>query len=192
MENQDHQIAIEEDVVTTRTVITRIASGVLAIGITIVIIVYRNSLLSSSVFGYPGVFLVSVVGNATVFLPVPSFAVTYAAGDVLNPYLVGIASGVGAAIGEMTGYFAGIAGQGVIQRRYTNWYVRLRGWIEKYGMFGIFGLALIPNPLFDVAGVIAGASKMAWWRFLIAASFGKSLRFIGLALFGAFTLGGSA
>ena len=58
-------------------------------------------------FGYLGVFLASLIGSATIILPVPSFALVIAAGSQLDPLWVGIISGAGAAIGELTGYGLG-------------------------------------------------------------------------------------
>jgi membrane protein YqaA with SNARE-associated domain len=52
----------------------------------------------------------------------------------------------------------------------------------------IFALAFIPNPLFDIAGVIAGGLKIAWWRFLVSCAAGRILRYVLLAAIGGFTL----
>jgi membrane protein YqaA with SNARE-associated domain len=43
-------------------------------------------------------------------------------------------------------------------------------------MLTIFLLAAIPNPIFDVGGIIAGALQMKGWKFLVAAALGKSIR----------------
>jgi membrane protein YqaA with SNARE-associated domain len=61
--------------------------------------------------------------------------------------------------------------------------------IEKYGPLGIFALAFVPNPIFDVAGVAAGAIKMPVWKFALAAICGKVLRYVLLAYAGGFAYG---
>ena len=48
----------------------------------------------------------------------------------------------------------------------------------------IFKLAAIPNPLFDIGGLVAGALGMPIWRFLLSVWLGKSLRFALLATIG--------
>jgi membrane protein YqaA with SNARE-associated domain len=154
-----------------------------AIGITVVIYIFRDQIQQYDRLGYPGVFLLSAVGNATLLFPAPAFAVVFAVGSVLNPYLVGISGGCGAALGEMTGYLAGFGGRGVIEDKPV--FKRLETLMRKWGAWIVFVLALIPNPLFDVGGLMAGALKMPWWKFLLAAAAGKSLRFILLALLGA-------
>jgi membrane protein YqaA with SNARE-associated domain len=55
-------------------------------------------------------------------------------------------------------------------------------------MAAIFVLAFIPNPLFDIAGIIAGGLKIPWWRYLTACVTGRILRYVLLAMLGAFTL----
>jgi len=51
-------------------------------------------------WGYLGIFLVSLVGNASIILPVPSFIIVFTFGAILNPWLVGLAGALGATIGE--------------------------------------------------------------------------------------------
>lgn len=130
-------------------------------------------------YGYPAIFLVSLFGNAILFLPAPSFALVLAAGASLDPLLVGIVAGTGAAIGEMTGYLAGYSGQAVLQDKPL--YNRVRGWMATKGILVIFIFAAIPNPFFDVGGIIAGVMRMPAWHFLFATGLGKSLRFALLA-----------
>jgi uncharacterized membrane protein YdjX (TVP38/TMEM64 family) len=55
----------------------------------------------------------------------------------------------------------------------------------KYGDLTIFLLALIPNPLFDIAGMVAGALKMPMWRFLLWVWLGKCIKMLAFALGGA-------
>jgi len=133
-------------------------------------------------FGYLGIFLISLVSSATIFLPLPGFAVVFAMGAYLNPLLVGIAAGVGSGIGETTGYLAGYAGHGAVER--TRAYQSHKKQIEKYGAPAIFALAFFPNPVFDLAGVAAGALRMKWWKFLAATILGKTLRYILVAYAG--------
>jgi membrane protein YqaA with SNARE-associated domain len=115
-------------------------------------------------------------------LPAPSFAFVFAAGSTLDPVGVAIVAGFGAAIGELTGYFAGYSGQGVLEAKPL--YHRIESWMNKSGVLVIFLLGAIPNPVFDAGGFIAGILRMPVWQFIIAAWFGKSLRFSVLAYLG--------
>jgi membrane protein DedA with SNARE-associated domain len=139
------------------------------------------------IYGYPAVFFVSLVGNAVLFLPAPSFVLVLAAGASLDPVMVGLVAGLGAAIGEMTGYLAGYSGQVVLQDRPL--YNRIKGWMSTKGVMVIFAFAAIPNPVFDIGGIVAGASRMPAWKFLTATWLGKSLRFALLAGIGVLAAG---
>jgi len=168
--------------------IVPVAALLASVGITVAIILLRDQLGEFAVYGYPGIFLVNLIGNATLILPAPAYAAVFAVGHVLDPVLVGIVGGLGAALGEMTGYLAGVGGRPVVKNRML--YERLEGWMHRRGMMVvIFLLALVPNPIFDVGGLLAGALRMPVFRFLLACWAGKTVRLIGIALLGKSILG---
>ena len=158
----------------------RVVAIAFAVGISVTIFLFRDALEDYAVYGYPGVFLISVLGNATLILPAPSFLIVFALAETLNPFLLGAAAGCGAAVGEMTGYLAGFGGRGAVEDKEN--YRKLERLMRKWGAWIVFALALIPNPFFDVGGILAGMLKMPWWKFLAAAAAGKSIRFTLVAL----------
>jgi len=158
-----------------------------AIAITLAALYLSTKIGSFSSFGYAGVFLISLISSATIIIPVPGFAAVLALASSLDPVLLGIAAGAGSAIGELSGYLAGYSGHGAVER--TPAFKSHKKQISKYGPAAIFLLAFIPNPIFDLAGIAAGAIKMEWWKFLLATSAGKILRFILLAYFGIWASG---
>jgi uncharacterized membrane protein YdjX (TVP38/TMEM64 family) len=133
-------------------------------------------------YGYPGVFIINLLGNATVILPAPSLAIVSVAGSVLNPYLVGLLAGAGAALGELTGYLAGYSGRAVVQDQER--YKQMFTWMERHALWAIFVLSVIPNPLFDLAGIAAGALKIPVHHFLLACFAGKTIKTMVFALGG--------
>ena len=137
-------------------------------------------------WGYFGVFLVSLAFNATIFLPTGSFFAMAAFGAVLpSPTLVGLVGGVGAAIGELTGYMAGYSGQAVLSRvSRQKVYIRLRGWVEKWGFLTVFLLSIVPF-VFDLVGIAAGVLRFPWWKFLLACWLGRTILYVGVAWGGA-------
>jgi uncharacterized membrane protein YdjX (TVP38/TMEM64 family) len=157
------------------------------IALTIYLYIHRDQVSKLQAFGYPGIFLVSLFSNATLILPVPGVLFTSAMGAIFNPFAVALAAGSGATLGEISGYLVGFSGQGVIENK--QWYDRISGWMLKYGDLTIFFLALIPNPFFDVAGMVAGALKMPIWRFLIWVLLGKFLKMLAFAYGGASFIG---
>jgi len=86
------------------------------LALTVFLFIIRDQVKKLQGYGYVGIFLVSIVTNATIIIPLPGVAVTYAMGSIFNPFGVGIAAGSGAALGELTGYMAGFSGQAVIER----------------------------------------------------------------------------
>lgn len=158
-----------------------------AVAVTVTIFIFRNQIFQLQELAYLGAFLTMLLGNATVILGVPGLVIVFALGSSLNPLLVGLAAGPGAALGEMTAYAAGYGGSGVVQN--TAAYRTFKRWMDRYGLVAVMLLAAIPNPVFDIAGLIAGASKIKWWQFLIAAWIGKTIQGILVAYAGALSLG---
>jgi membrane protein DedA with SNARE-associated domain len=107
-------------------------------------------------------------------------------GSVLNPWIVGIVGGVGQALGEMTGYMAGYSGQTWIDE--NRIYNRLARWMQRHGMLTVFVTSVIPNPLFDLGGMAAGALRFPVWKFLIACTAGKVIKNIAFAMAGYYGL----
>lgn len=151
--------------------------------ITLSIVLWHERIQALGQYGYLGVFLISLMGNATVILPAPSLAAVFAIGAVLNPVLVGLAAGVGEALGELTGFLAGYGGRAAVEDRVA--FQRLERWVGRYGLLVIFVLSVIPNPLFDLAGIAAGMLRFPLWQFLLSCWAGKTLKTLGFALAGA-------
>jgi uncharacterized membrane protein YdjX (TVP38/TMEM64 family) len=168
------------------TNLLRVLAILLVVGITIYIYSIRDRAEEFAAFGYPGIFLVAMMANATVFLPAPGVAIVFAMGSVFNPFGVALAAGTGGAIGELSGYLAGFSGQAVIER--TDVYDRITPWIEKYGGWTILVLSAIPNPFFDIAGVAAGMAKMKLWRFLLFCWVGQLIKMAMFAFAGAYSI----
>ena len=145
-------------------------------------IYFRDRLQELKQYGYAAVFLVGLVSNATVVLPVPGLAVSSVMGGVFNPWIVGLVGGLGQALGELTGYMAGYSGQTLVDGNPT--YNRLTRWMQRYGTWTIFVLALIPNPVFDLGGMAAGTLRFPVPKFLVACTAGKVIKNMIFALAG--------
>jgi uncharacterized membrane protein YdjX (TVP38/TMEM64 family) len=161
----------------------RIAGLILAVAITITVYLLRDRLQDVAGYGYLGLFFISILGYATIILPVPTLLAAYLGGGVLNPVLVGVISAAGASIGELTGYLAGYGGQAIVENR--KLYERFQGWMQRYGLFALFFLAAVPNPFFDVAGIIAGMTRIKVWTFLLVVWAGNIIKFMLFAYLGA-------
>lgn len=143
---------------------------------------FRDRIQELERYGYVAVFLVGLVSNATLIFPVPGLAVSSLMGGVFNPWIVGLVGGVGQALGELTGYMAGYSGQTWVDENPT--YNRLTQWMQRHGLWTIFVLALIPNPVFDLGGMAAGALRFPLWKFLASSTAGKVVKNIVFAMAG--------
>jgi membrane protein YqaA with SNARE-associated domain len=135
---------------------------------------YQHELRNLGQIGYLGLLIISIIGNATLIIPAPVFVVACAAGLIYGPIGVGLVAGLGSALGELTGYMAGAGGKAFIPE--GKRYQQLRRFMQRRGMLTIFLLGAIPNPIFDVGGLIAGALRMKAWKFVVAAWAGKAIR----------------
>jgi membrane protein YqaA with SNARE-associated domain len=138
-------------------------------------------------YGYAGVFMITLLGAATLFIPGPTMIAAFAVGARLNPLIVALVAGLGSAIGESTGYAAGYASRAVItpKERKDTWYQRIFQWMSSHPFLTIFLLDAIPNLLGDIAGLIAGRNRYSYFKFLLASFLGKSIRFSIAAFLGA-------
>ena len=160
----------------------RLAALVACVAITIYVYAIRDQAEALAAYGLPGIFLLSMLANATVILPAPGLALTFALGGVMHPAAVALAAGAGAALGELTGYLAGYTGMAIAGR--TPATATFEGWTRRYGGPAIMGLAFIPNPFFDIAGATAGVLRMPLGKFLFWTWVGKTLKMLLIAYAG--------
>lgn len=168
------------------TNLLRVLALFVVVGITLYIYSIRDRVEQFAGFGYPGIFLIALLANATILLPAPGVAVIYAMGAIFNPLGVGLAAGFGGTVGELSGYLAGFSGQAVVER--MDIYNRIKPWVDKYGGWAILVLSAIPNPFFDVAGIAAGIAKMPLHTFLIFTLIGQLIKMTFFALSGYYSV----
>lgn len=163
--------------------------GILLIGLTIfvslILILNYNFIMEINWlrWGYVGIFLVMLFSSASVFFPLPGMAIVTVAGAFGDPILIGLVGGLGACLGELTGYFFGYGSYEVINSpKYKDTIKKIRE--TKAVMPLIFTFALLPNPLFDLVGVSAGALKYPFLKFLLAAFLGNAIKIFLFAYIG--------
>jgi len=154
--------------------------------------------------GYVGIFFVNLVSTSTFFFPVPGLtaagqALIVSEAPRLGAWQVGLIGGIGMGLGEITAYVAGALGREVAHGRQVGgamWFrrallrvMRAVDWLmAHYGMLTLFVLSAVPNPVFEIAGLTAGAVRMNFWRFLGSVTAGKVVRGLALAYIGEFSV----
>jgi membrane protein YqaA with SNARE-associated domain len=166
----------------TRERYLQILALLFVLALSVFLLLNREKVAELRVYGYLGVFIISIISSASIVIPVPSWILVAALGAILNPILVGIVSGIGGTIGEMTGYLLGYGGRMAIDN--VALYNRMVKWMTRWGSVTIFILALIPNPLFDVAGAAAGLLRFPIWKFLLFGAAGRIPKNIFVAYIG--------
>lgn len=125
-------------------------------------------------FGYLGIFIISFIGSVSVIFPIPYTLVIFGLGSVLDPVLVAISGGLGAALGEFSGYALGYYGTSKIseeRRKKMDFMLKV---FDKYGPIAIFLFALTPLPD-DLLFIPLGVMRYSFVKAFIPAIIGKML-----------------
>ncbi len=169
-----------------RANLARVLALLFVVGITVTAYLLRDQMGKFAALGYPGIFLIVFLSYATVLVPVPGLAIVFAMSGVFHPLGVALAAALGAAVGELSGYLAGFSGRAIIE----NWkrYEKITAWVKKYGGPAILFLAALPNPFFDVVGVVAGALKMPLHKFFLWVLPGQFIKMLYIAYAGSLSI----
>jgi membrane protein YqaA with SNARE-associated domain len=131
-------------------------------------------------YGYLGIFLISLLGATSIFVPIPYTVVIFILGGlqdnlgnwVFDPFWIAVAAGAGAAIGEFSGYAIGFGGRRVVGDKYKKRMEFLTKLFKKYGTIAIFVFALTPLPD-DLLFIPLGVMRYSLIRAFIPAVLGK-------------------
>jgi membrane protein YqaA with SNARE-associated domain len=140
---------------------------------------------------YLVVFVITLVSNASIIIPVPIFVgIMIAAADAMaeispwGPVLIALTASTAGTLGEMTGYYAGYLGKKIIVSEATPGYEKLVGWMKRHGMLAVFLLSLQPILPFDIAGLVSGVSRIPLWKFVLPCWAGKFPKYLVGCYFG--------
>ena len=153
-------------------------SSVLAYTLQQLLSPYQTSLSKFAWLAYMGIFGVMLLANLTIIAPVPvATAIMVAVATKWDPISISLFASLGGSCGEISGYYIGYIGKEVLISKYTAKQERISGWMAQYGLWAVFFLALQPVLPFDIAGLIAGASRLSLWKFFTALFLGKFVKY---------------
>ena len=171
----------------------------LTFGLAIAVVFYWQSFQEQSSYSYVGLFFVSVLGGATVLIPVPSLVVQFTMGAVLNPALVGAIAGLGSAVGGTLIYLFGRGGRRIFHKDdlyspksnniIVRWASRIMSWAQHKGSMVIFLMSATLNPFFFPMAFAIGASRFKLWKFSLMCWAGNTVKSMAIAYLGYFGLG---
>ncbi len=153
---------------------------------------------SLQTLGYVGIFLINFFATAAWFVPIPPVAgqaaIVAGAHTLWKPWVI-LAGSAGMTLAESTAYVVGVLGRGLTHDEQIRFRGRLGRWLQRgsalvnrfmqrHGFLTLLVLAGVPNPVFEFAGIAAGAVQMNFWKFLLAVGIGKTARVIALVFVG--------
>ena len=106
---------------------------------------------------------------------------------LFDPWLVGIISGVGATLGDMTSYVLGYVGRRIVDDTNTSGFSKFIADHPRATPVAIFILASTPLPL-DPAVVALGIGRYSWWKLFWSCLLGEIVFLTGVAWAGRLSL----
>lgn len=158
-----------------------IASAVVTILMALAVIYFGEVVRNLEGYGYLGAFIISILGGATIIIPVPMLAIVFALGGVMEyTWLVGAAAGLGETLGALiiylTGHGAGSALYNSKHGKIQSAYERVLKLMEKRGSLTLFLLAAVINPFFYPAALTAGALRFSIRKYFFICFVGKTIK----------------
>lgn len=144
--------------------------------VSIAIFVFRDKIDTVSNISYLGVFSLCFLANATVLLPAPSLLVAASCALIMNPFLVALFASLGSTCGELLGYTVGSVSKD-LSPGFQKILNKITDKIHKPWLL-VFILAALPLPLFDVAGIYSGGTKMNLFKFFAICFLGKFIKML--------------
>ena len=142
---------------------------------------FQDKLIQFTSLGLLGIFLINLFSSITLFLPAPGIATVVAGEFLYNPVIVALVAALGSAIGDFVAYLLGRSGKEVFIKKNSFWYNIFKETFHKYGALFIIVFSLVPNPIFDAVGLVAGLFSYSPLRFFVYVFIGRFLRNLLLA-----------
>lgn len=148
------------------------------------------------VLGYGGTFIACLLGSASVVIEVPFAGVPFILGGLreggvgvylFDPWIIGLLSGLGATLGDMTSYLLGYYGRRLADESKVQGFSRFIADHPRATPAVVFILASTPLPL-DPAVVSLGVARFSWWRVLVPSLIGEIIFLTGVAWAGRLSL----
>lgn len=169
----------------------------------VVVVYYWKYISHLQNYGYLGAFAFGFLAGSSIPLPLPYLVVTFTLGGVLNPALVGTASGVGAGIGGTLVYLFGRGGRRFLPKfliaptdpaagkvkKPSPRVARFMEWANRRGSVVVFLMSALLNPAFAPMAITMGALRFQLAKFFFWCTAGNVVKSMFIAYCGYFGLG---
>jgi len=122
--------------------------------------------------GYPGIFLLSLIGASSIIIPIPYTVILLALSPAFDPILLTITAGAGSTLGELVGYGLGYIGRNALGKERRSQMDAMLRIFRKFGALAVFVFALTPLPD-DLLFIPLGLMRYSLWKTLAACAAGK-------------------
>ena len=160
-----------------RHVVLAIAGGIFLVAFNIAVYLAPIDYGAFTSFAYVGAFVVTLLANALIVIPIPYIPIVAHIGASADmPWLVVVLGALASVLGESVAFLAGRAEEGLVSEHPV--YKRVHRVAERPLLAGamIFAFAVPPNPIFDVAGLAAGAVGVRYRVFFVAVFAARLIR----------------
>lgn len=157
---------------------------ILSIFLIVFSFLFQDKLIHLKTWGILGIFLLNFFSTVTIFVPNFSFAAVVAGGSLYNPILVAMVATLGGVLGDGVSFLIGKSGRQIFLKHEGRFFVWVSNLFKQNGFIVIFIFAMIPNPIFDALGILAGSLDYSFKRYVIAMTAGRIVRNIILAYIG--------
>ncbi|MCS7136419.1 MAG: VTT domain-containing protein [Nitrososphaerota archaeon] len=123
-------------------------------------------------YGYFGSFIISFMGSLIPFLPLPYLFPIVLLSMRLDPFFIGVLSGLGGSLGKITSYIVGRFWRKFVSQNSKKNLDFFRSVIDKYGAIAVFLFALTPLPD-DIVYIPMGIIGYGFLKFMMANCAGK-------------------
>jgi membrane protein DedA with SNARE-associated domain len=174
-----------------------IAGIILTIAMFVAVIYFGDEIRRMQQYGYIGAFFISILGGATIIIPVPMLAVVFALGGAMDNLwdtaLLGFSAAAGELIGAYIIYFTGTgAGRAISSKhgRIQKAYEKMLGFIERKGAWALFAVTSVINPFFYPAAFACGALRFGLKKYTLIVTAGKLIKCMTVVYAGYYGLKG--
>ncbi|NPA86529.1 MAG: VTT domain-containing protein [Candidatus Diapherotrites archaeon] len=138
-------------------------------------------------FGYFGVFMAVLITSLSMFVGIPTFTyVSIATALGLDPFLTSLVAAIAGALGESPAYIIGLGSKKLLERKYRDILMYWEELFKKYGFWAVVLVAAFPFAPDEIAGLLAGAARYDYLKFLLATAIGKFIKYLIAAYAGVF------
>jgi uncharacterized membrane protein YdjX (TVP38/TMEM64 family) len=171
---------------------------ILTVLMAVAIVVYKDQVQDFRQYGYLGAFFISVLGGATIIVPVPMLAVIFALGGAMGgtwaAAMVGLSAALGETVGALTIYMTGQSASSALSNsksgRIQKAYLKLLDLIERRGAITLFAVTSVVNPFFYPAAFACGALRFGLKKYIPIVLAGKIIKCMTVVYAGYFGLKG--